>query len=117
MDSETHLRLVCISDTHNQVDASFVLPDGDVLVHAGDFSNVGTEKEIRQFNDFLASKRSQFKHIVVIAGNHDIGFDVANYKELGPRFHANCACDPVEVRKLLTDCIYLEDSGCVIDGV
>jgi predicted phosphodiesterase len=58
VNSETHLRLVCIGDTHNQVDESFVLPDGDVLVHAGDFSNVGTMKEIKQFNDFLASKSS-----------------------------------------------------------
>lgn len=117
VNSETHLRLVCISDTHNQIDENFELPDGDVLVHAGDFSNVGTMKEIKQFNDFLKSKKQQFKHMVIIAGNHDIGFDVQDYEKLADRFHQNCRLDPLEARKLLTEGIYLENSGCVIDGV
>ena len=92
------------------------LPKGDVLVHAGDFSNVGRPEEILHFNEFLAQFTS-FKHKVVIAGNHDISFDVQAYPKIGPVFHGHRLCDPVEVRKTLTGCTYLENSGCVIDGV
>ena len=58
------------------------LPKGDVLVHSGDFSNVGLPDEITHFNDFL--KQQDFKHKVIIAGNHDIAFDIENYQELAP---------------------------------
>lgn len=35
------VRFVCTSDTHNQTHRfKYHLPDGDVLVHAGDFSQV-----------------------------------------------------------------------------
>ena len=34
------LRIVCISDTHGK-HAKVRLPDGDVLIHAGDFMTYG----------------------------------------------------------------------------
>ena len=35
------MRFVCTSDTHNQTDkCNFHIPDGDVLIHAGDFTQV-----------------------------------------------------------------------------
>lgn len=108
------LRLVCISDTHNLTD-KLVLPAGDVLVHAGDFSNVGKPKEVLHFNEFLS--RQPFAHKVVIAGNHDIIFDLANYRSLAPRFHPGVFFDAAAAKASLTGCTYLEDSGCVIDGV
>ena len=50
----TCLRFVCISDTHNRNGLQNLhVPDGDVLLHAGDFSMVGRPEEIIQFNDFL----------------------------------------------------------------
>lgn len=36
---EGMIRFVCISDTHTR--DQFNVPDGDVLLHAGDFTNVG----------------------------------------------------------------------------
>jgi len=33
-------RIVAISDTHNQHD-EIELPEGDILVHCGDFTNTG----------------------------------------------------------------------------
>lgn len=36
-------RIVCISDTHN---STVKLPDGDVLIHAGDITNQGTHSEV-----------------------------------------------------------------------
>ena len=37
-------RFVCISDTHN---SNVHLPDGDVLIHAGDLTNQGSYSEVR----------------------------------------------------------------------
>ena len=54
------------------------MPKGDVLLHAGDFTTIGLEHEIQNFNDWLKELPYQYK--VVIAGNHDIPFDVENYK-------------------------------------
>lgn len=36
-------RIVCISDTHN---STVKLPDGDVLIHAGDLTNQGSYSEV-----------------------------------------------------------------------
>lgn len=36
-------RFVCISDTHNR---NVKLPKGDVLIHAGDITNLGTYEEV-----------------------------------------------------------------------
>jgi hypothetical protein len=35
------VRVVCISDTHSLHEHVAQIPDGDILVHAGDFSNIG----------------------------------------------------------------------------
>ena len=49
---EGHTRFVCISDTHNKTDGLQV-PDGDVLLHGGDFTMVGLPGEIEHFVQFL----------------------------------------------------------------
>jgi len=49
------------------------LPKGDVLVHCGDFTKTGFLHEIEHFNTFL--KQQDYKHKIVIAGNHDISLD------------------------------------------
>jgi hypothetical protein len=48
------VRFVCISDTHNK-NVYESIPDGDVLIHAGDFSMVGHPSQIEEFNDFLGT--------------------------------------------------------------
>lgn len=64
------LKLVCISDTHCQVD-KIVLPEGDTLIHAGDLTHQGTVGEVRQ--ELLALKKAGvgFKSIILVPGNHD----------------------------------------------
>lgn len=37
---DNNVRFVCVSDTHCR--HNFVLPEGDVLLHGGDFSNHGS---------------------------------------------------------------------------
>ncbi|KAI4276670.1 MAG: hypothetical protein LQ337_002342 [Flavoplaca oasis] len=62
----SRIRLVCISDTHSK---RTVIPDGDVLIHAGDLANEGSAREIQDQIDWVASLPHQ--HKIVIAGNHD----------------------------------------------
>jgi 3',5'-cyclic AMP phosphodiesterase CpdA len=70
------MRLVAISDTHGLHNRIDDLPDGDVLVHAGDIMNSGYDPEdIRSFNRWLGE--NPFKHRVVCAGNHDRYFQNA----------------------------------------
>ena len=67
----TPIRIVCISDTHNTKPSD--LPEGDILVHAGDLSQFGTFTEIQAQLSWLASQ--PHPHKIVIAGNHDLLLD------------------------------------------
>jgi predicted phosphohydrolase len=90
-------RLVLLSDTHGRHDAP--VPDGDILVHAGDFSAWGDLREVKEFNDFLGAQPHRRK--VVIAGNYDWSF----YRRES------------EARALLTNAFYLQDESAEIDGL
>jgi Calcineurin-like phosphoesterase len=61
---------VCIADTHNKFP---VVPEGDLLIHAGDLSQGGTLQEIQRTLDWLKDLPHQKK--VVIAGNHELLLD------------------------------------------
>ena len=44
------MRIVCISDTHSlHEQMTHPLPEGDILIHAGDISNKGGEKDVTNF--------------------------------------------------------------------
>ena len=53
--SEDKIRFVCISDTHAAIEKQPIdfVPVGDVLIHAGDITNVGQPHEIKRFNEYL----------------------------------------------------------------
>ncbi|KAI4159413.1 MAG: hypothetical protein L6R39_000391 [Caloplaca ligustica] len=70
LDPSSAVRLVCISDTHGKETA---IPDGDVLIHAGDLTSQGTAAEIQEQVDWIASLPHRYK--VIVAGNHDSFFD------------------------------------------
>ncbi|GAB1609370.1 metallophosphoesterase domain-containing protein 1-like [Argonauta hians] len=117
---DKYLRFVCISDTHSNIESrpDFV-PEGDVLIHAGDFTKCGRLEEVRQFNDFLGTLPHQ--HKVVIAGNHEISFDAKLLKEPNYLFKPEIERDfknfQMEAAKtLLTNCTYLEDACIDING-
>lgn len=92
------LRAVLISDTHTLHD-QIKLPEGDLLLHAGDFTNMGELEDVARFNEFLG--RQPHAHKVVIAGNHDWSF----------------AMDPARARSLITHATYLEDSEVSAAGL
>ena len=54
------MRLVLISDTHGLHDRVPQLPQGDILVHAGDFMNAGYDlREVVSFNRWLGNSPSR----------------------------------------------------------
>jgi len=92
------MRLVCVADTHLYEPEG--VPDGDVLIHAGDALRRGTLEELEHFVTWLHAQ--PHAHRVVIAGNHDWCFArerQAARARLGP------------------DVVYLQDSEATIDGV
>lgn len=80
------IRVVCVSDTHTHTPH---VPDGDLLIHAGDLTNAGTVKDVQAQLDWLNSL--PHRHKVVIAGNHDSYFDPGSRqpvdKESGARLN------------------------------
>lgn len=62
------MRLVIISDTHDALD-EMSIPEGDVLIHCGDFSNTCSDCEIQRFNIHFGKLNFQCK--IIVPGNHD----------------------------------------------
>lgn len=86
------LRIVVLSDTHN-VHEEIVVPEGDILLHAGDATNNGTTAEIAAFASWF--KKLPHKDKIFVAGNHDWLFETS----------------PPLARQLLgREIIYLQDS-------
>lgn len=93
------MRLICLSDTHGEQDR-FKVPDGDILIHAGDFCSMGTEREVHKVATWL--KRLPHRWKIVVAGNHDRFFE--QQPELARAY-------------LEPEILYLQDSGCQIEGL
>ncbi|KAF9368059.1 hypothetical protein CPC16_005753, partial [Podila verticillata] len=113
------LRMVCISDTHNTTDANnYPLPEADILVHAGDFTKMGTTAQIDQFICWLKS----LTHIpikVVVAGNHEVILDKEFYEQHWHRFHTTKEDHEAAVNKLKSaghGIIYLNNELYIVDG-
>ena len=94
------MKIVCISDTHGRHN-EVKLPDGDILIHAGDVSSRGSRTEIVDFLNWFKNQMHTYK--IFIAGNHDWYFEKENQKE---------------IQSIIPDnIIYLNDSGCEIMGM
>lgn len=107
------IRVVCISDTHGAHrefdtdhlldgrgavrDSKIKLPDGDVLIHGGDFTTFGSETDARDFNEWLGELKGRgysFRKIIVVVGNHEnnskLKGAIINRRKEGDR---SCAVD------------------------
>ena len=67
------MKLIFISDTHTRHN-EIKIPDGNILIHCGDVSSRGIEREIVQFLDWFQSLPHE--HKIMIPGNHDFLFEV-----------------------------------------
>jgi predicted phosphohydrolase len=91
------LKLVCISDTHNSHDW-VEIPDGDILIHAGDFTRFGNIQHAISFNTWLGKLPHKLK--IVVNGNHEKNQDWIS-----------------KIGSILTNCIFLKGSGICIEGI
>lgn len=94
------MKIVQISDTHGYHKQTNI-PDGDLLIHAGDISRRGSEEEILDFLEWFSSLSHRYK--IFVAGNHDWFFErkQADYIK----------------EKIPNNVIYLNDSGVEIKGL
>lgn len=89
-------KLVLLADTHGHyVD----VPDGDILIFAGDVTMRGNRKELAAFSTW--ANALPHKHKIVIAGNHDFCFK--KY--------------PTESVEMIFPMRYLEDCGLTLEGI
>ncbi len=94
------MRFVLLSDTHGLHDRMPPVPDGDVVLHAGDLTSEGTLPQIASALQWFADL--PHRHKVLIAGNHDFAFES----------EASIAQSLVP-----SSVSYLQDSGVTLDGV
>jgi len=97
------MKIIAISDTHTMERSIRDIPDGDVLIHAGDITGNGQSWQIIEFCNWI--KELPHKHKIVIAGNHDSCFEKDNKNR-------NVVID--YINNVAT---YLEDSEIIIDGI
>ena len=72
LENREKIRVVCCSDTHGnhrKVD----VPNGDIFIHAGDFTRFGKLEDAIDFNNWLGEEEifGDFKLKVVVNGNHE----------------------------------------------
>lgn len=95
------MKVVMISDTHGfHRDPHLEIPDGDLLIHAGDLTMGGEHSVLYDVNEWFGEIKKNFNDIVVIAGNHD----------------TNLGRGDMLGFKIFTNAIYLQNSSVVIDG-
>ena len=117
---QKEIKIVIISDTHNSLN-KITIPQGDILIHCGDFTTTSHPPEYELFLTFLKSATS-FKHKIVIAGNHDLFLDPSFYESnLKVLYHNGFDYNlekAIEYKeKIKENCIYLENSGCEVMGL
>eukprot|EP01129_Flabellula_baltica_P012416 TRINITY_DN5609_c1_g1_i1.p1 TRINITY_DN5609_c1_g1~~TRINITY_DN5609_c1_g1_i1.p1 ORF type:complete len:246 (+),score=54.91 TRINITY_DN5609_c1_g1_i1:18-755(+) len=99
------IRIVVVSDTHNRHQRISV-PDGDVLIHCGDFTHKSNWKsgqgwdKVESTNEWLGTLMHE--HKLVISGNHEIGF---NDKEIE------------EIQDILSNATYVQDNTVSLYGL
>jgi predicted phosphodiesterase len=90
------MRIVCISDTHT-MGREVQIPDGDILIHCGDWGLRGSMKEFLREKEWFENLPHKWK--LGIAGNHDFCLENDKFISDSDKF------------------IYLQDSGIHIEGL
>jgi len=129
---EGTVRFVAVSDTHSTESrkstgptAFEAIPEGDVLLHCGDFTNIGRLEEIEAFAKWFGSLPHQRK--IIIAGNHDLSLHEESYESTAARFggegrhrklDAADVCSRARaILESIPNCEYLCDSGTSVEGI
>lgn len=108
------MKIVCLSDTHS-LHRSMLhnIPEGDVLIHAGDCTNMGRKNEVEEFVHWFQNIKG-FDTKIFIAGNHDWAFQRVNEPHhLGDFDWFHNLMNEENLSQ--SDVVYLEDSEFVIN--
>ena len=96
------MKIICISDTHEQHAKLGWLPERDVLIHAGDWTFQGRLDRLTEAADGFSVQPARYK--IAIAGNHDLAFSYVWWQ---------AARDIFQSRGI----DYLEDGAITVDGL
>lgn len=128
------VRVVVMSDIHSKESIFFSgedvststfpsLPRGDILIVAGDFTQSGQVEEYQSFNSFLRAlcARKIYRHIVLVAGNHERTLDEDFYHAEGWRYDRvvqdPAACRDALFTNLPANVHFLLDSSVILEGL
>jgi predicted phosphodiesterase len=96
------MKIIALSDTHGR-HFGLNVPDGDVVVHCGDFCSHGNIADANSFINWFGTLPHRYK--IFIAGNHDWLFEK----------------EPWAVKMMMANApkgmYYLEDSSVEIEGI
>lgn len=108
------MKIVCISDTHSlHREMLHEIPSGDILIHAGDLSNVGGRNDIMDFIYWFQNIKG-FNTKIFISGNHDHCFERINQPHhKGDYDWLNQLMVPENLSQ--SDIVYLEDDEFIIE--
>lgn len=94
------MELICISDTHGDHE-KLIVPEGDILIHAGDITENGTRREVMSFLQWFSLQ--PHPHKIFIAGNHDFYLEKLSVESL---------------KKIIPENVfYLNESQIEIEGI
>lgn len=97
--------VVCVSDTHNSQPQ---LPEGDVLIHAGDLTQSGSLRELQAAVSWLRAQPHPVK--IVVAGNHDLLLDASYEGRRGATNDAASQREGIDWGEV----IYLENAAATV---
>ncbi len=94
-------RIIVLSDTHRKHRDFGKLPDGDVLVHCGDWSNwASCKNDTEDFNAWLKDQPHALK--IVVAGNHEINLSSGTAKKN---------------QSIVSNAVYLQGQEFIANGI
>jgi hypothetical protein len=112
------LRIVCFADTHGQhgkLSGPFGLPDGDILIFAGDACTSGTPGQWESFCRWLGTL--PHAHKLVVAGNHDWPLQHARPEWSVTARYGLTTIDVARQRIVDAGAVLLEDAGAEVAGL
>lgn len=79
-------QLLVLSDTHGQLPHIDELPEAEILIHCGDWTNSGfgySSAEMREVEGWVAKARGKYPYVLALHGNHDVGVRNHHWERMG----------------------------------
>lgn len=109
------MRIVVMSDTHSMHDRIDKIPEGDVLVHCGDFLGANRIENLDRFARWFRLAGKNFRASIIVPGNHDLMFEPYDAPYRSPRYSGKRENQEYWARYSWIH--FLSDTGVEIDGV